>query len=203
MIVTSRGILPDVEPTSLGLALPAPSSPLALPADEDLLALARSFKIQPEGWRVLAPFLAFDARQYRRVRLFRSENWEGLLLCWLPGQRTAVHDHGGSVGVSTILSGRITEMRYSAPVGAGGNALKVSARAECSAGTTAIEFLETIHEMANESSEPAVSLHLYCRPLRILGAWDTTSGQRWEVPVGESPDVQVGGDPKLHLTEYP
>ena len=129
------------------------------------------------------------------MRLFRNEHWEGLLLCWLPGHATAVHDHGGSVGLSFVLSGTLSEQRWSssglslplAPVGS----------SQVTRGDAAVELVDTIHRVSNDSAEPAVSLHVYSPPLRVLGAHDPVLGKRWEVEVADSPDVQVGGDPAL------
>lgn len=192
-VTATRIIGSDLAPSSLGLALP--SRPAGGHRDEDLVTLARLIRFGPEAWAALAPYLAFDQRQYRRVRLFRDEHWEGLLLCWLPGHATSVHDHGGSIGMSFVLSGTLTEERWRvaergqplAPLGAG----------EQSRGDHAVELLDTIHRVSNASQEPAVSLHVYSPPLRVLGAHDPALGKRWEVPVADSPDVQVGGDPEL------
>jgi hypothetical protein len=184
----------DVEPEALGCAPPCWIDGRR-PADEQLAAFARTFTMRPGAWEILAPHLGFDARQYRRVRLYRGPEWEALLLCWLPGQATSVHDHGGSVGVSVVLTGTIAEVRYvrradSVP-------LAVAGRGECGPGAAAVELPDTIHEMRNESPHPAVSLHMYSPPLTVLGAHDPALGTRWEVPVADSPDVQVGGNPKL------
>jgi cysteine dioxygenase len=35
-----------------------------------------------------------------------------LLLCWRAGQRSPIHDHGGSVGVVMLLEGRLTETMF-------------------------------------------------------------------------------------------
>src|SRR6185503_7709656 len=41
----------------------------------------------------------FTPRKYARNLIARSEYAELLLLCWRSGQRTPIHDHGGSVGM--------------------------------------------------------------------------------------------------------
>jgi cysteine dioxygenase len=179
----------------LGSALPPRPTGGHEPAA--LVDLARRLKLAPEGWLALAPHVAFDARQYRRVRLFRNDQWEALLLCWLPGQGTTLHDHGGSVGVSLVLSGALREKRH---VSQGeGQPLALRADDVASAGSVAVELVETIHEMTAVGPGPAISLHLYSPPLTVLGAHDAATGARWEIPVADSPDVQVGGDPKLEV----
>jgi hypothetical protein len=179
-------------PDRLGLELPA--RPPQGHVEADLLALLGRTRFGPEAWERLAPHLAFDARQYRRVRLFRDADWEGLLLCWLPGQRTAVHDHGGSIGLSFVLSGSLTERRWKTTPE--GPLIEVGV-SRVGRDEPALEILDTIHQVSNETLEPAVSLHVYSPPLRALGAHDPADGRRWEVPVADSPDVQVGGNPVL------
>jgi cysteine dioxygenase len=179
----------------LGSALPA--RPAAGHETADLVDLARRLELQPEAWSALAPYLQFDARQYRRVRLFRNDQWEGLLLCWLPGQGTSLHDHGGSVGVSLVLAGDIRENRYASE--AAGGPLVVRGTEVATAGSASVELADTIHEMSNCGTGPAITLHLYSPPLTVLGAHDPATGARWEVPVADSPNVQVGGDPKLEI----
>jgi predicted metal-dependent enzyme (double-stranded beta helix superfamily) len=183
----------SVAPSSFGLVLP--QRPPEGHRMEDLHELARRACFGPEAWAVLAPHLAFDARQYRRVRLFRNEHWEGLLLCWLPGQQTCVHDHGGSVGLSFVLAGTLTEERWD--LAGEGRPLTCLGTGVQARGEAAVEQVETIHRVSNHSCEPAISLHVYSRPLSVLGAHDLDLGTRWEVSVADSPDVQIGGDPTL------
>ena len=189
----TRTIAPDLIPADVGLSLPP--MPPSGHRNADLAELAQRLKICDGAWAALAPYLAFDARQYRRVRVFRNEHWEGLLLCWLPGQATAVHDHGASVGISFVLSGELTEERWT-PV-AEGKPLALAGQCQVTRGDAAVELLDTIHRVSNRSGEPAVSLHVYSPPLTTLGAHDLALGTRWDVPVADSDDVQVGGNPGL------
>jgi predicted metal-dependent enzyme (double-stranded beta helix superfamily) len=157
--------------------------------------VARRIRIGRDGWRLLAPHLAFDSRQYRRVRLWRDEHWEALVLCWLPGQHTQIHDHGGSTGVAYTLSGTLHESRYRWP--GPGASLESHSCGDQAAGAHGLELADTIHEVSNETPFPAASLHLYSPPLTALGAYHLTGGQRREVDVTDRPEVVVGGDPTL------
>lgn len=186
--------LPEATAESL-LGVRLPDCPAGGHSAAVLEDLARSLALRPGAWQLLAPHVAFDARQYRRVRLWRDLHWEGLLLNWLPGQCTAVHDHGGSTGMSLTLAGTLVETRFRR---AGeGRPLDRTGEADASVGRFTIEYLDTIHEVANRSAEPAISLHVYSPPLSVLGAWDPADGRRWAVPVSDRPAVVVGGDPAL------
>jgi hypothetical protein len=177
----------------LGFDLPALPPEGHAPAV--LAELGRRLRLGRDAWRLLAPHLAFDARHYRRVRLWRGADWEALVLCWLPGQHTQIHDHGGSTGLATTLSGTLHEARYRWP-GPGENLQFVSC-ADQPAGAHGLELVDTIHEVSNESPFPAASLHLYSPPLTELGAYELVGGQRKAIDVTFRPDIVVGGDPDL------
>lgn len=177
----------------LGFSLP-PCPPDGQPADV-LRDVAVRMTLGREAWDQIAPYLVFDPRQYRRVRLWRDADWEALLLCWLPGHHTAIHDHGGSQGVAYNIMGTLHEVRYDwdGP----GSDLRHVACTDVTVGGYGLELSRTIHEVANETAFPAASLHLYSPPLTTLGAYDLVGGNRREVDVTDSPEVQVGGDPRL------
>ena len=51
----------------------------------------------------------FSKRKYARNLIARSSYAELLMLCWRSGQRTPIHDHGGSIGVVMVAEGCLTE----------------------------------------------------------------------------------------------
>jgi hypothetical protein len=84
----------------------------------DLVRRAR-FRDGAEYHRELidpAPELAPVSRSLRtggpRDARKLPEDFELWLLSWLPGQVTPIHDHGGAVTVTTVLSGSLVEERF-------------------------------------------------------------------------------------------
>lgn len=57
----------------------------------------------PSRSTIVAPFIRFDASNYVRSLVAKSERWELRLLCWRPGQGTSIHGHGGSACAFRIL----------------------------------------------------------------------------------------------------
>jgi predicted metal-dependent enzyme (double-stranded beta helix superfamily) len=120
----------------------------------------------------------FDAerRWYRRLRM--GTGWEVWLLTWLPGQSTALHDHGPSSGAFTVLAGTLHEtiMRETSasarrqsgesrpaavPRPAQADAPRTwSTHAVTPGGIRAFDA-GYVHDVANRGPEPAVSLHVY------------------------------------------
>ncbi len=168
-------------PATLGLDLPdCPRGPSAQEQQSVLASLATA-KID---WSVFGPYLAFDPEVYVRRRLYLNEAWEALLLCWLPGQKTAIHDHGDSWGSTLVLMGELVESQYRWH----GRGIPMEMRGDNPLGERQItvETHSTIHVVSNRSAAPAVSLHLYSPPLRFLHAYDATSGEQNRVEPAES-----------------
>ena len=53
-----------------------------------------------------------DGDEYNRELVHAAPGYEIWLLSWLPGQVTPIHDHGGAVTVTTVLSGAVLEERF-------------------------------------------------------------------------------------------
>src|SRR5262249_54125583 len=54
----------------------------------------------------------FSDNKYARNLVVRGDFAEMLLLCWKQGQRTPIHDHGGSIGVVLVCEGMMTETMF-------------------------------------------------------------------------------------------
>ncbi|SHG06509.1 cysteine dioxygenase [Streptoalloteichus hindustanus] len=128
------------------------SHTLAHPA---LVALAHA----ADGrWRRL---LRYDPDQRWTAPLESTEDHEVWLMSWLPGQRAALHDHGGSAGAFTVVSGVLTER-----VARGaGHTPAAEVMHVVRAGQTRVFGPGHVHEVSNEGADPAVSVHVF-RPGR-------------------------------------
>jgi cysteine dioxygenase len=162
-------------------------------AEAEMRSVIEQLSIRKPSWDLLGPHVAFNPAGYLRKRLFRDDDWEMLLLCWLPGQRTVVHDHGGSWGAVVVLSGQLDECQYKAH--GQGHPLTMCQLQRFGAGEVALEKVETIHKNENRSEVPAISLHLYSPPLKVLNSFDPLSGRSHAVRVHEGPTIAVGGKP--------
>ncbi|MEV3856650.1 cysteine dioxygenase family protein [Streptomyces sp. NPDC050095] len=111
----------------------------------EFVGLARSIAADRSQWEHL---VAYDAtsRWYHRLRT--GPGYEVWLLSWVPGQGSGLHDHGRSSGVLTLLEGELTERTENGARTLGAGAQRVFAPGY-------------VHEVVNDSLEPAVSLHVY------------------------------------------
>ncbi|MEU0132053.1 MULTISPECIES: cysteine dioxygenase family protein [unclassified Streptomyces] len=124
----------------------------------EFVGLARSIAADRDRW---APLVRYDTatRWYHRLHTApavpgapgtgdTSPGYEVWLLSWVPGQGSGLHDHGLSSGVLTVLDGRLTERTTRGAKSLGPGAQRVFAPGY-------------VHEVVNDSLEPAVSLHVY------------------------------------------
>ncbi|MEU1124346.1 cysteine dioxygenase family protein [Streptomyces sp. NPDC005899] len=137
------------------LLRPARSHPSTV---SEFAGLARSIAADRDHW---APLVRYDAatRWYHRLRAVPPVpgspragetplGYEVWLLSWVPGQGSGRHHHGPSSGVLTVLQGELTEHTSRGTHTLGPGSQRVFAPGY-------------VHEVVNDSLEPAVSLHIY------------------------------------------
>lgn len=111
----------------------------------EFVGLARSVAADRAQWEHL---VEYDATTRWYHRLSTGPGYEVWLLSWVPGQGSGLHDHGRSSGVLTVLDGTLTERTERGTRALGAGAQRVSAPGY-------------VHEVVNDTLEPAISLHVY------------------------------------------
>ena len=132
-----------------------------------LRRLVAAVAAREDGW---AGLVRFDAgrRWFRRLEL--ADDYEVWLLSWLPGQGTGFHDHGLAAGAFAVARGRVREQTVAA--GHGQARQRTVAR-----GSIRSFGPRHVHDVANTSGEPAVTVHAYSPPLTAMRRYElTTSG---------------------------
>ena len=105
-------------------------------------------------------------------RIYRDPRIDIWLISWLPTQGTQLHDHGGSSGAFTVLSGTLTE---SVPCGYADGRVHIR---ETSAwpGSRVTFGRHYIHDVHNAGTEAAISVHAYSPPLSAMTFYDVAAG---------------------------
>lgn len=102
----------------------------------------------------------------RYARLLETALYDTWLIAWSPSSRLELHDHGGSVGVVSVVSGRLvetsTDLRQPGPL---------HARVVL-AGDTITIAATGVHGMSNPGPADALSVHVYSPPLRAMTFFD-------------------------------
>jgi hypothetical protein len=116
------------------------------------------------------------------TRIHGDEELDIWLISWVPGHATELHDHGGSLGALTVLSGSLNEFRWD------GRGLR---RRRLDAGDQAGFPLGWVHDVvwaprpvpgpASTSKgrvQPTLSVHAYSPPLTAMSYYDITDRNR-------------------------
>lgn len=104
------------------------------------------------------------------TRLHGDDELDVWLISWVPDRSTELHDHGGSLGALTVLSGSLRETRWD------GEALR---RRRLEAGDQAAFPLGWVHDVVWAPGPPAVaaptlSVHAYSPPLTAMSYYEVT-----------------------------
>ncbi|WP_300007434.1 cysteine dioxygenase family protein [Pseudonocardia sp.] len=133
---------PRAVPISLGLT--------------DLVALTRRVAMDVRAGAhpvVIDP----ERRWYQRIQ--GDDYVDVWLISWATEQHAEMHDHAGSLGALTVVSGTLAETRWTAS-GPASRRLRT--------GRSVGFGLGHVHDVANPSPTPAVSVHAYSPPLTAM-----------------------------------
>jgi quercetin dioxygenase-like cupin family protein len=134
-------------PTPLG------PTPLSL---ADLTAVTR--EVAAEVRSGLHPVRIDSERRW--YQLLRSDDYLDVwLISWATEQTAELHDHAGSLGALTVVSGRLVEQRW-----AGDGLRSRRLRPGRSVGFP----LGHVHDVGNPEPTPAISVHAYSPPLTAM-----------------------------------
>ena len=120
------------------------------------------------------------------TRVHGDEELDVWLISWVPGRATELHDHGGSLGALTVLSGSLNEFRWD------GRGLR---RRRLDAGDQAGFPLGWVHDVVwapwavagpvpapastiKRPVEPTLSVHAYSPPLTAMSYYEVTDRNR-------------------------
>jgi hypothetical protein len=107
-----------------------------------------------------------DERWFTRLR--SDDELDVWLISWVPGEATELHDHSGSLGALTLLSGTLHESRWA------GDQLR---RRRLTAGDQAAFPLGWVHDVTwapSKASTPTLSVHAYSPPLTAMSYYEVT-----------------------------
>jgi quercetin dioxygenase-like cupin family protein len=137
------------------------------------------------------PYIDYNADERWHQRLYRDGRMDVWLISWLPEQGTQLHDHGGSSGSFTVLSGTLTESVV------GGGRSQDMARV----GGESVGFgAHYVHDVRNTSDAPAVSVHAYSPPLTTMTYYDLADGKLEPIASLATDDPEPAFDTRLRAT---
>ncbi len=114
-------------------------------------------RVNPEE---LSPWANFDhspADSYGRQMVYDGGYFEVMVMSWVPGDHSAIHDHGSAQWGAVQFFGEAKHFVYTLENGV----LTTSAEMNFKAGSVWSVDHDLIHQMGNASQSPFLSLHIY------------------------------------------
>ena len=151
-------------------AVAAVSAPTRLRLPDLLYATDRSADDLLSGrYDHLLPRGGVPAEDRWFTRLHGDDELDVWLISWVPNRSTELHDHGGSLGALTVVSGSLSETRWD------GDSLR---QRQLSAGDQAGFPLGWVHDVVwapdTVLNGPTLSVHAYSPPLTAMSYYEVT-----------------------------
>ncbi|RVW07930.1 cysteine dioxygenase [Prescottella agglutinans] len=133
---------------------------------------------------------SFPTGERWSTRLHSDDDVDLWLISWVPDRSTELHDHAGSLGALTVLSGTLAEYRWT------GGELR---RRTLEAGDQAAFPLGWVHDVmrapgpVTDSTEPTLSVHAYSPPLTAMSFYEVTGQSALRRTRTELTDLPEGG----------
>jgi cysteine dioxygenase len=132
--------------------------------------------------RDLEPYFRWNSRHYTRTCIIRNEDFELLVICYEPGQRTSIHDYDSQTAWIHPVMGEVVEECF-APLPGGG--MKLTREIHLHPGTDdSLTNGKSIHRFTNRGPERAVTLNLYAKPMSKWKVYDERTGSPSVAPAG-------------------
>ena len=132
--------------------------------------------------RDLEPYFRWNPRHYTRTCIHRNDDFELLVICYEPGQRTSIHDFNSETAWVHPVIGEVVEERFlPGPDG------KLTQSQELLLRPGQLDRFSSgsdIHRFSNRGPDRAVTLNLYARPMSQWRVFDERTGGVSVAPVG-------------------
>lgn len=150
-----------------------------------------SYSKRFNDWR---PYVLSSPLHYTRNLVEDNEELEMIVLVWLPGQLSRIHDHGGSHCFLTVLEGEVVEKKYLRIENDGTLSSEGQHPSEAPGPCPPLKEVEVsklhvgesayihdrigLHIVGNESdSVVAVTLHVYSPPIKRVKVFDPSTNE--------------------------
>lgn len=130
----------------------------------------------------LEPYFRWNTRHYTRTCIQRNDEFELLVICYEPGQRTSIHDFNSQTAWVHPVMGEVVEERFTLdPTGR----LRHTGETHYHPGEMdRFSNGSSIHRFTNRGPERAVTLNLYAKPMSQWRVYDEGTGNISVSPAG-------------------
>lgn len=120
----------------------------------------------------ILPYATFSPISHTRNCLEFNERFELILLCWEPGQMTAIHDHGGEECWVYFMDSQFEEIIYERDRS---NVKRSLSKMATSGAVSYMSDFLGVHSLKNIGNSRGFSLHLYAKPIRSCNVFNHIS----------------------------
>jgi cysteine dioxygenase len=118
----------------------------------------------------IRPYITEPGQQpYGRNVIYRDGRMEVIVIHLPPGVKTAIHDHGKSVGCALVVEGELTNTVFES---VNRKQARQTAEQIVKPGCFLFSSDGTIHQMSNRGMQRVVTLHVYSPPLAEMTAYE-------------------------------
>jgi mannose-6-phosphate isomerase-like protein (cupin superfamily) len=136
--------------------------------DNATAALHRLLAVRHNLFSAAAPLTATRAER-RWLKIDADMSYDAWLIAWGAESELAAHDHGNSHAVVHVLRGSLIEWYRDPSDRATWNVRQVFA------GRSIAVPAARVHEVHNPNPLPALSLHVYSPPLKVMNPYDSVT----------------------------
>jgi cysteine dioxygenase len=139
----------------------------------DLRRVISNLKPEPSE---IKRYIQFNDDRYSRNLVYKTEDFECLVLCWKPGQRSPIHDHANSICAVYTMNGLLSADNYRKT---SNGYIRADYSEDFKPGDVLTIQTTEIHQVSNlQDSSELISLHFYVGPLEnsyLYSVTDRTS----------------------------
>ena len=140
------------------------------PANE-FVSISKNISLTIED---VSDFATWSTEKYTRNCIEINDRFELILLCWEPGQKTPIHDHGGEECWVYFVNSEFEEIIYEKV----GSALREKTTLAVVPGSvTFMSDFMGVHSLHNTGGQRGFSVHLYAKPITSCNIFNVDSAK--------------------------
>ncbi len=120
----------------------------------------------------LMPYTFYSQDSYTRNQVYKSHEFELILMCWQPGQKSCVHGHEGQKCWMKVIDGCLEFTDYDDSTG---QLVEQSRQIGQLGFVDGPAYIHGVRAVGNQSS---LSLHLYARPFNQCDAYKPDDNEK-------------------------
>lgn len=148
------------------------------PVDEVLNLLRK----EALSFEFLEPYVFFSDARYTRNVIHKSPEFEVLVMCWKPGQKSTIREHKNNIGLMQVALGNLQVSYYQEDPTSGAKIVKKINSVDLKQGT--VEVVSGVYQIENVFGTDAVSLHVFIPPLSDTDIYDIETNTKRAMSFG-------------------